>query len=29
MFNYRDYRIILVCGATDMRKNINGLSVSA
>lgn len=26
MFNYRDYRIILACGATDMRKNINGLS---
>ena len=26
MFDYRDYKIILCCGATDMRKSINGLS---
>lgn len=26
MFKYDDYRVILACGATDMRKNINGLS---
>ena len=25
MFNYGDYKIILACDATDMRKNINGL----
>lgn len=26
MFEYEGYRIILACGATDMRKSINGLS---
>ena len=26
MFEYSDYKIILCCGATDMRKSINGLS---
>ena len=26
MFNYSDYKILLCCGATDMRKSINGLS---
>lgn len=26
MFNYNNYRVILACGATDMRKNINGLA---
>lgn len=26
MFDYRDYKIILCCGPTDMRKSINGLS---
>ena len=26
MFNYDNYRVILSCGATDMRKNINGLA---
>ena len=26
MFNYKDYKIMLCCGATDMRKSINGLS---
>ena len=26
MFDYRDYKIILCCGATDMRKSVNGLS---
>lgn len=25
MFNYREYRIFLSCGKTDMRKSINGL----
>lgn len=25
MFNYQEYRVFLACGATDMRKNINGL----
>ena len=25
MFEYSDYKIILCCGATDMRKSINGL----
>lgn len=25
MFRYDDYRILLSCGATDMRKSINGL----
>jgi transposase len=25
MFNYDDYKILLACGTTDMRKNINGL----
>lgn len=27
MFDYKDYKFILCCGATDMRKSINGLSV--
>ena len=26
MFDYRDYKIILYCRPTDMRKSINGLS---
>ena len=26
MFDYRNYKILLCCGATDMRKSINGLS---
>jgi len=26
MFNYFNYKILLCCGATDMRKSINGLS---
>ena len=26
MFEYSGYRFILACGATDMRKSINGLS---
>ena len=26
MFDCRDYKIILCCGTTDMRKSINGLS---
>lgn len=26
MFDYSEYKIILCCGATDMRKSINGLS---
>lgn len=26
MFEYSDYKISLCCGATDMRKSINGLS---
>ena len=26
MFNYDNYRVILSCGATDMRKSINGLA---
>lgn len=26
MFNYTDYRILLACGATDMRKSVNGLT---
>lgn len=26
MFNYDNYRVILSCGANDMRKNINGLA---
>ncbi len=26
MFNYDNCRVILSCGATDMRKNINGLA---
>ena len=26
MFEYSDYKIILCCGATDMRKSINYLS---
>lgn len=25
MFNYKDYKVFLACGSTDMRKNINGL----
>lgn len=25
MFNYDDYKILLACGNTDMRKNVNGL----
>jgi transposase len=25
MFNYKDYKVLLACGSTDMRKNINGL----
>lgn len=25
MFNYKDYKVLLACGHTDMRKNINGL----
>ncbi len=25
LFDYKDYRILLACGKTDMRKNINGL----
>jgi len=26
MFNYDNYRVILSCGATDMRKSINELA---
>ena len=26
MLNYNNYRVILSCGDTDMRKNINGLA---
>lgn len=26
MFDYSEYKIILCCGANDMRKSINGLS---
>lgn len=26
MFNYKDYKFLLCCGAVDMRKSINGLS---
>lgn len=26
MFEYAEYRIILACGQTDMRKSINGLA---
>ena len=26
MFNYDNYRVILSCGAIDMRKSINGLA---
>jgi IS66 orf2 family protein len=26
MFNYDNYRVNLSCGATDMRKSINGLA---
>lgn len=25
MFNYKEYKVFLACGATDMRKSINGL----
>ena len=26
MFDYKDYKFLLACGAVDMRKSINGLS---
>lgn len=26
MFSYQDYEVKLTCGATDLRKSINGLS---
>lgn len=26
MFSYQDYEVKLACGATDLRKSINGLS---
>lgn len=26
MFDYREYKFLLACGAVDMRKSINGLS---
>lgn len=26
MFDYHEYKILMCCGATDMRKSINGLS---
>lgn len=25
MFNYKEYKVFLACGSTDMRKSINGL----
>lgn len=25
MFDYKEYKVFLACGTTDMRKNINGL----
>lgn len=25
MFNYKDFKVFLACGSTDMRKNVNGL----
>lgn len=25
MFDYKDYKVLLACGAVDMRKSINGL----
>lgn len=26
MFNYKEYKVFLACGHTDIRKSINGLS---
>lgn len=25
LFNYHNYKVVLACGKTDLRKNINGL----
>ena len=25
MFDYKDYKVLFICGAVDMRKSINGL----